>query len=150
MKITSDWWPWRCNYYQYVFAAHTIGSFEICGDDGPKTSREFRYSQLTAHPVSLPVSLSSEQCVRRWSLRGLLHKRANGIPLITIEYHSVSFSTIGPFNYILGLSSTLNGNLKYHSIPLDKESKILLKKHSDAIQIPLAIIIPSTIQWQFL
>ena len=29
-----------------------------------------------------------------------LQKRANGIPLITIEYHSVSFSNIGPFNDI--------------------------------------------------
>ena len=43
------------------------------------------------------------------------------IPLITIEYNSVSFSTIGPFNDIsAGLSGTLiNGNLKYHSIPLN-------------------------------
>ena len=29
-----------------------------------------------------------------------LEKRANGKPLITIEYHSVSFSTIGAFNGI--------------------------------------------------
>ena len=43
-----------------------------------------------------------------------------GIPLITIEYHSVSFSTIGPFNDIsAGPRGTLNGNLKYHSIPLN-------------------------------
>ena len=48
------------------------------------------------------------------------YKKANGMPLITIEYHSVSFSTIGPFNDIsAGLSGTLNGNLKYHSIPLN-------------------------------
>ena len=25
-------------------------------------------------------------------------KRANAMPLIIVEYHSVSFSTIGPFN----------------------------------------------------
>ena len=30
-----------------------------------------------------------------------LTKRANGIPLNTIEYHSVSFSTIGPFNVLV-------------------------------------------------
>ena len=49
-----------------------------------------------------------------------LQKRANDIPLITSEYHSVSFSTIGPFNDIsAGLSGTLKGNLKYHSTPLD-------------------------------
>ena len=48
------------------------------------------------------------------------YKKANGIPLITIEYHSVSFSTIGPCNDILvGLSGSLKGNLKYHSIPLN-------------------------------
>ena len=46
-------------------------------------------------------------------------KRDNGIPLIATEYHSVSFSTIGPFNDIsVGFSGTLNGNLNYHSIPL--------------------------------
>ena len=45
-----------------------------------------------------------------------------GMPLTIFEYHSVSFSTIGPFNDILGLSGTLNGNLKYHSIPVNKES----------------------------
>ena len=40
-----------------------------------------------------------------------LQKRAKGIPLITIEYHSVLFSTIGPFNDIsVGLSGTLNDN----------------------------------------
>ena len=44
-------------------------------------------------------------------------QKTNGIPLITIEYHSVSFSTIGAFNYIsAGLSGTLNDNLKYHSM----------------------------------
>ena len=49
-----------------------------------------------------------------------LHKRVNGIPLITVEYHSVSFSTIGPLHDIsAGLSGTLNGNLKYYSIPLN-------------------------------
>ena len=49
-----------------------------------------------------------------------LQKRANGIPLITIEYHSVSFSTTGPFNDIpVGLSGTLNDSLKYHSTPLN-------------------------------
>ena len=47
--------------------------------------------------------------------RGPYKKRANDIPLITIEYYSVSFSTIGSFSDIsAGLSGTLNGNLKYH------------------------------------
>ena len=42
-----------------------------------------------------------------------LQKRAYGIPLNTIEYHSVSFSTIGPFNGIsVGLGGAVNGNLK--------------------------------------
>ena len=55
-----------------------------------------------------------------WGGWGGGYKKNIGIPLITIEYHSVSFSTIGPFNDILvGLSGTLNGNLKYHSIPLN-------------------------------
>ena len=68
---------------------------------------------------------------------------ANGIPLITFEYHSVLFSIIGPFNDIsAGLSDTLNGNLKYHSIPLNctKNPKYHSKNHSDTIQILLAII----------
>ena len=62
-----------------------------------------------------------------------LTKRANGIPLITIEYHSVSFSTIGAFNDIsAGLSGTLNGNLKYNSLPLNgtKNPKYHSKYHS--------------------
>ena len=64
-----------------------------------------------------------------------LQKRANGIPLITIEYHSVKFSTIEPFNDIsAGLSGTLNGNLKYHSIPLNCTKNP--KYHSKTIQIP--------------
>ena len=78
--------------------------------------------------------------------------RANGIPLITIEYHLVSFSTIGPFNDIsAGLSGTLNGNLKYHSIPLNgtKNPNYHSKNHSDTIQIPLAIIPPRIIQVPF-
>ena len=38
----------------------------------------------------------------------------------TIEYHSVSFSTIGPFNTIsVRLNGTLSGDLKYHSIQLN-------------------------------
>ena len=41
-----------------------------------------------------------------------LTKRATGIPLITVEYHSVSFSTIGLFNDIsAGLSGTLSSHL---------------------------------------
>ena len=58
----------------------------------------------------------------------------NGIPMITTEYHSLTFSTIGPFNYILGLSGTLNGNLKYHPIPLNGTRNP--KYHSKTIQIP--------------
>jgi hypothetical protein len=61
-----------------------------------------------------------------------LQKRANGIPLNTIEYHSVSFNTIGPFNDI---SVELNGNLKYHSISLNGTKNP--KYHSNTIQIPL-------------
>ena len=68
-------------------------------------------------------------------------KRANGIPLITIEYNSVSMlfqqdsvvlSTVikNPFN-----TTERYKNPKYHS-----------KKHSDTIQIPLAIIPLRTIQ----
>ena len=35
-------------------------------------------------------------------------------------YHSLPLNTIGPFNDILvGLSGTVNGNLKYHLIPLN-------------------------------
>ena len=49
-----------------------------------------------------------------------LQKSANGIPLNTIEYHWIPLSTIGPFNDIsAGLSGILNGNLRYHSIPLN-------------------------------
>ena len=73
-------------------------------------------------------------------------------PLITIEYHSVSFSTVGQFSDIsVGLSGTPNGILKYFSIPLDgtKNPKYHSKNHSDTIQIPLAIIPPRTIQVPF-
>ena len=36
----------------------------------------------------------------------------------TTDYHWISLSTFGPFNDIsVGLSGTLSGNLKYHSIP---------------------------------
>ena len=66
---------------------------------------------------------------------------------IAYQYHSISFSTIGPFKDIsAGLSRTLNGNLKYHSIPLNGTNiqnivqDIIFKKHSETIQIPLAII----------
>ena len=53
---------------------------------------------------------------------------------------------MGPFSDILvGLNGTLNGNLKYHSIPLNGTRNP--KYHSDTIQLPLAIITPSTIQW---
>ena len=83
-----------------------------------------------------------------------LQKRANGIPLITIEYHSVSFSTIGPFNDIsAGFSGTLNGNLKHHSIPLNGtknpkyHSKYHSKYRSDTIQIHLAIIPPGSFKY---
>ena len=63
------------------------------------------------------------------------YKKANGIPLITIEYHSVSFSTIGPFSgFSVGFSDTVNGNLKYHSIPLNGTKNP--KYHSNTIQIP--------------
>ena len=79
-----------------------------------------------------------------------LQKRANGIPLITIEYHSASFSTIGPFNDIsVAFGGTLNGNLKYHSIPLNgtKNPKYHSKNHSDTIQISLAIIPPGPFKY---
>ena len=86
-----------------------------------------------------------------------LQKRANGIPLITIEYHSASFSTIGPSNDIsLGLGGTLNGNLNENSVPLNGtknpkyyHSKYHSKNHSDTIQILLAITPPRTIQVPF-
>ena len=68
-----------------------------------------------------------------------LQKCANGIPLNTIEYHWVPLSTIGPFNGIsAGLSGILNGNLRYHSIPLNDtlNTKYHKKNHSDTIQIP--------------
>ena len=77
------------------------------------------------------------------------YKKANGIPLVAVEYHSVSFSTIGSFNGISAeLSGILNRNLNYHSIPLNgtKNPKCV---HSDTIQIPLAIIPPRTIQVPF-
>ena len=67
------------------------------------------------------------------------------MPLNTIEYHSVSFSTIGAFNGIsVGLSGTVNGNLKCHSIPLNGT-----KYHSNTIQIPFKwpYYGTSTIQW---
>ena len=49
-----------------------------------------------------------------------LQKSANGIPLNTIEYHWIPLSTVGPFNGIsAGLCGILNGNLRYHSIPLN-------------------------------
>ena len=67
-----------------------------------------------------------------YSFDGPLQK-AYDVPLITIEYHSISFSTIGPFNDILGLSGTLNGNLKYHSIPLNGTGNPTY--HSTNIQI---------------
>ena len=73
-----------------------------------------------------------------------LQKRTNGIQLITIEYHSVSFSTIGPFNDIsVGLSGTVNGKLKYHSVPLNGTKNP--KYHT--IQIPLAIIPPGPFKY---
>ena len=58
------------------------------------------------------------------------------MPLITFEEHSASFSTTGPFSGISeGLSGTLNGNLKYHSIPPNGIKNP--KYHSKYIQIPL-------------
>ena len=64
-----------------------------------------------------------------------LQKWANGIPLITIKYHSLSFSTIGPFYDIsVGLSGTLNGNIKYLSVPLNGTKNP--KYNSNNIQIP--------------
>ena len=89
-----------------------------------------------------------------YSFEGPLQKSHIGIPLITIEYHSVSFSTIGSFNGILvGLNGTLKCNLKYHSIPMNgtctRNPNYHSKNHSDNIQIPLAIITPSTIQVPF-
>ena len=63
-----------------------------------------------------------------------LQKRANDIPLNTIEYHSVSFGTIGPFNDIsVGLSVTFSGILKYHSIPVN--GTMNTKYHQNTIQI---------------
>ena len=62
-----------------------------------------------------------------------------------VYHHSISFNTIGPFSGIsVGLSGTANGNLKYHSIPLNVAPNF--KYHSNTIQIPLAIIPRSTIQ----
>ena len=79
-----------------------------------------------------------------------LHKRDNGIPLIVVEYHSVSFSTIGPFNDISArLSGTVNGNLKYYSIPLNgtKNPKYHSKNYSGTIKIPLATIPPGAFKY---
>ena len=68
----------------------------------------------------------------------LTKKMVSGIPLNTIEYHSVSFRTIRPFNDIsIVLSGTFSGNLKYHSIPLN--GSMNPKYHQNTIQIPLAI-----------
>ena len=81
-----------------------------------------------------------------------LTKRANGIPLITVEYHSVPFITIGPFNDTpAGLSGTLNGHLRYHPIPLNG-AKNPKNHHNqyDTIQILLAIIPRRTIQIPFI
>ena len=51
------------------------------------------------------------------------------------EYHSVSFSTIGPLNSIaVGLNGTLSGNLKQHAIPLNGTKNPTY--HSNTIQIP--------------
>ena len=61
---------------------------------------------------------------------------ASGMPLNTIEYHSVSFSTIEQFNGIsVELIGTLNGNLKYYSIPLKATNnpKIPFKYHSNIL-----------------
>ena len=68
-------------------------------------------------------------------------------------YHSTYYHWI-PFSIndiSAGLGDTLNGNLKYHSIPLNgtKNPKYHSKNHSDTIQIPLAIIPPRTIQKQW-
>ena len=72
-----------------------------------------------------------------------LQNRANGIPLNTIGYHSVSFSTIGLFNGIsVVLRVTLSGNLKYHSIPLTGTKNP--KYHSNVLVFPLFIIIMFT------
>ena len=66
--------------------------------------------------------------------KSTLTKTANGIQLNTIEYQSVSFSTIGPFNDIsVSLSGTLSGNLKYRSIPLT--STMNPKYHQNTIQM---------------
>ena len=70
----------------------------------------------------------------------------------TIDYHWIPFS----INDIsAGFGGTLNGNLKYHSIPANgtKNPKYHSKYHSknlsDTIKIPMAIIPPRTIQTPF-
>ena len=69
-----------------------------------------------------------------------LQKIANDIPLNTIQYHSVPFKGIS-----IGLSGSVNGNLKYHSIPLNGIKN--KKYHSHTIQLPMAIIPPRTNQF---
>ena len=63
-----------------------------------------------------------------------LHKTGNGIPLNTIEHHSVSFSTIGSFSDIsVGLGGTVNGHLKYQSIPLNDTKNPKYHSNSDTV-----------------
>ena len=104
----------------YAWATHELSTFLLCLCD------------IHRSPISPSTFVQTLQ-------------KANGIPMNTIEYHSLSFSTIGPLSgNSIGLSRTVNGNLKYHSIPLNGTKN--LKCHSDTIQIPLATVHTSTIQ----
>ena len=91
-------------------------------------------SVISLYKVEYMVFCSKDHVIP-YDFLNPFQKRANGIPLNTIENHSVSFSTIGPFNDIsVGLSGTLSGNLKYHSIPLN--GTMNPKYHQNTIQIP--------------
>ena len=91
---------------------------------------------LTIYTIVANHNQRTTYLIRRNKPTDHYTKRANG-------YHSVSLSTFGPFNDIsAGLSGTLNGNLKFHLIPLNgtKDPIYHSNNHSDTIQIPLVII----------
>ena len=98
---------------------------------------------LTIYTIVANHNQRTTYLIRRNKPTDPYTKRASGIPPITNGYHSVSLSTFGPFNDIsAGLSGTLNGNLKFHLIPLNgtKDPRYHSNNHSDTIQIPLVII----------
>jgi len=64
------------------------------------------------HSRNLCILSLCESGNQLWVQSLLLQKKDNGISPNTIEYHSVSFSTIGPLHAIsVGISGTLSGNL---------------------------------------